>query len=232
MPYISIAIPCYEMKGKGLDFLDFSFKQIKKQTFKDYEVVISDQSSDYSIQLLCENWSNQINIKYFRNEEKRGYFTANRNFGNKKCQGEIIKFLDQDDYLFDEQSLEKIVNVFDEKTNWLVSSYIHTYDRLNFFNYHIPSLNDRIYLINTIGSPTCLTIRNKDVILMDENLKWIGDAEYYKQLFDKFGIPKILLDITAVNYLWAGQTSISVAVEELRNKENQYVINKYENRRI
>ena len=43
-PYISIAIPCYDINGKGGEVLDYSMNIINNQTFKDIEVVISDHS--------------------------------------------------------------------------------------------------------------------------------------------------------------------------------------------
>jgi len=225
---VSISIICYEMNGRGSEFLEYSLQQIEKQTYKDYEVVVTDHSIDGLIESVCDKWKERIEVNYYRCEEKRGFFTANRNLGIRKSKGDIIKFLDQDDFLVDEYALEKIVENFDEETNWLVSAYIHTKDRKTFFKVQIPHLNDKIYLVNTIGSPTGLTIRNRDVVYLDENLRWIGDAEYYKSLLDKFGLPKILIDVTAVNFLWDGQTSNTIVDQELRRKENQYVIDKFE----
>ena len=40
---ISIAIPTYEMHGHGVEYLRHQFNIFSKQTFQDFEVVISDQ---------------------------------------------------------------------------------------------------------------------------------------------------------------------------------------------
>ena len=43
---ISIAIPTYDSNGEGAEFIRFSLDQIKKQSFKDLEVIISDDSNN------------------------------------------------------------------------------------------------------------------------------------------------------------------------------------------
>ena len=68
MKFFSIAISTYEMQGKGMDFLNFSLSMLMKQTFKDFEVIISDNSKNDSIKILCEKWKDYINIKYFKND--------------------------------------------------------------------------------------------------------------------------------------------------------------------
>ena len=53
MPKISIAVPTYEYRGKGVEVLEYAFNTMVKQTFKDFDVVISDHSVDDKIEVLC-----------------------------------------------------------------------------------------------------------------------------------------------------------------------------------
>ena len=46
---ISIAIPCYEYSGMGAEILEHSFHQMNIQTFKDFDVIISDHSIDDNV---------------------------------------------------------------------------------------------------------------------------------------------------------------------------------------
>jgi glycosyltransferase involved in cell wall biosynthesis len=55
-PFFSVAIPTYGYDGKGSDFLNFSLSKLSSQTFKDFEVVISDHSSDDTIKEVFERW--------------------------------------------------------------------------------------------------------------------------------------------------------------------------------
>ena len=41
---ISICIPTYEMNGMGVEYLEYSFNILYSQTFKDFEIIISDHS--------------------------------------------------------------------------------------------------------------------------------------------------------------------------------------------
>ena len=77
--FFSIAIPTYEMNGRGSEFLDFSLSQIYSQEFKDFEVIISDNSVDDSIYKVYKNWIDKIDIKYFK--ERKLAFRICSEFG-------------------------------------------------------------------------------------------------------------------------------------------------------
>jgi glycosyltransferase involved in cell wall biosynthesis len=225
---ISVSIPTYYISEKIIEGLEFSFNKLLIQTYKDFEVVISDHSLGEEIESFCDTWKDKLNLKYFRNEYKRGFLTANENFGIQHSSGNIIKFLDQDDYLLNEHSLENTNSYFKEEYGWLATAYYHTYDRIRLVNVHFPNMNNRIHLINTIGTPSCVSIRNKDVIYFDDNLKWAGDCEYYKRLYDKFGMPKLVNHMTIVQYLWDGQTTHNYdSDKELQELEINYIIEKH-----
>ena len=91
----------------------------------------------------------------------------------------LIKILCQDDFLYGTDAITKTVENFNYNKKWLVSSYLHTHDRIKIDGYHVPKLSDKIYLKNLIGTHSCLTILNEDPIWFDENLIWFMDCEYY-----------------------------------------------------
>jgi hypothetical protein len=231
IPYLSIVIPCYAMNGHGAELLNYSLQILANQTFKDFEVVISDHSidTDKSVENCCNNWIDKLDIKYFRNTKGIGIAPININFGLIVSRGKIIKILCQDDYLYDNTSLQLIVDAFDDTTKWLVTTYIHTKDKINYINRHVPTLNDNIHVINTIGTLSTLAILNKDILLYDETLTFAYDCEYYARLIKKFGPPKILDIITMVNYLWNGQTTNTLVDGSLIQRENSYIIEKMKN---
>lgn len=230
---MSVVIPTWEANGEGHKVIQHALNSLSIQTFKDFEVVVSDQSSDSLTEEVCKQWSDKLNIVYTKEENKKGYFTANENNGIKHSSGEIIKFLDADDFLYDFKSLEVINDAFTDSVNWLVTDYIHSLDRVGVFNRHLPVLNDRIYVVNTIGTPSCVAVRNiPDIPLFDENLKWAGDCEWYKRLFDKFGHPKVLSRCTAVHLLWQNNVETTMTNDQIRDEEIQYILSKHENKEI
>src|SRR3989344_2957146 len=111
---LSICIPTYEMRGEAKRVLTRSFDILKKQTFKDFEVVVSDNSEDDIIKNLCKNSEYQLlNINYFKNPRKG--IAQNTNEAIKNAKGEIIKILYMDDYLANGNPL-----LFDENMTWLL----------------------------------------------------------------------------------------------------------------
>lgn len=229
MSLLSICIPTYEMKGLGHTFLRQSFDVFTSQTFKDFNIVISDHSKDDLIKNLCAEYASKLNISYHRNTEHIGNSSANINNAIKKANGKLIKILFQDDFLFHEKSLEEIVQNFDiEKDSWLITACIHSKDGVNFFRPFYPKYNDKIHLgKNTISSPSVLTIKNGNPLLFDEKLIWLMDCDYYKRCYIKFGKPKIINEINVVNRIGAHQVSHSIVNIATKIRELAYIMIKY-----
>jgi len=226
---ISIAIPTYESSGKGKEYLKFQFERFINQTYKDFEVIISDHSLDDEIKEACEEYGDRLQIRYLRNKIGRGSSSHNINNAIRNCEGEIIKLLFLDDFLWDEDSLFHIAEAFDSDTNWLVSACEHTRDDgKSFYRSFYPRYNDQIYLgNNTISSPSVLSIRNtKDKIYFDDRLIWLMDVDYYKRLYDKYGSPTILNKITVVNRDHADQLSHTMD-PKIKEREYHMMVEKY-----
>lgn len=225
---ISIAIPCYEMHGEGGKFLEHSLNVINNQTYKNIEVVISDHSTSNLILDVVNKWCDKLVIKYVRNGYKIGSSSANINTAINNSSGDLIKLLFQDDFIYDKNSIENIVTNFDFNKKWLVTTCTHTTDGVNFYNTHIPRWNDLIHRgVNTISSPSVVTIKNEVDLRFDETLLWLMDVEYYKRLHMKYGEPIILNKITVVNRLWGEQLSNTISLER-KNAEIAKVIEQYE----
>ena len=227
-PYFSIAIPTYGYNGKGSDFLNFSLDRINKQTYKNLEIVISDHSVDNTIEDLCVHWSEKLNIKYFRNEIGRGIISPNINFAIKNCIGNYIKILFQDDFLFDENSMEKQKKFIESnKPNWFFSQFYHSNTGHDFYRHYIPIWTDDNWTGNNLlGCPSGLTIKNENILLFDENLNWLMDCDYYKRMFIKYGKPLILNEITVVNRTWGNRLTDTIQVD-LKVKEFNILREKY-----
>jgi len=228
---LSVCIPTYEMRSKGIKFLEQAFLSLEMQIFKDFEIIISDHSKDDNIKNFCElaAQKSSMNINYFRNVKQRGSSSANINNAIKCATGEVIKVLFQDDYLCDIDCLNLIYERFkNPDVNWVVNGTVHTLDSIHFFNPMVPKYHDEIYLgNNTISSPSVLAIRNKDVLKFDESLSWLMDVDYYKRLFDKYGLPEIIENILVANRVWDGQISTSQITQDIIDKEVAYIRRKH-----
>jgi len=226
---ISIAIPVYEMKGVGEHYLEINLNQILCQSYKDVEVIISDHSIDDNIKNLCESYKDKLNIVYIRNEEKRGSSSANLNNALKNCSGDLIKILMQDEFLNNTNSLAIICKKFEEDKNlkWLVTGCSFGNSPFVESGKMFPHYSENIIKsVNTIGSPSVLTIRNSDLIFFDEDFLWVMDIDYYKKLFDKYGAPKILNEVLIFVLQHNNQVSNFVS-QDRKKQEEQFLLNKY-----
>ncbi len=221
---LSVCIPTYEMHGEAKKMLAQNFDALKKQTFKDFEVVISDNSDDNVVKNLCENSAYlSLNIKYTRNPRKG--LSKNTNEAIKRATGKLIKILYMDDYLASENSLQDIIDNF--KGDWLVTGCGHDKGDGKIINLHFPAYNKKLYSgRNTIGAPSVLTIKNEDPILFDENMTWLLDCDYYKRMYDKYGEPKILNKLNVVIGISKNQMT-NILSSWAKIKEHYYMAKKY-----
>lgn len=192
---ISVCIPYYDGMENGAFFLKRAIDSVTSQSYKDYEIVLTNEGS----------------------------MPVNTNAAIKRAKGDIIKILYQDDYLQTPYYLEELAAKF--KGGWLVTSCLHD-DGTKLFNAHYPQWNDEIHKTNTIGSPSVLAMENPG-LLFDEKLSWMLDADLYKRLYEKYGLPTILNDINVVIGIHPGQMT-NLLSDEQKNEEVEYVTKKHE----
>lgn len=200
-PLLSIVLPIHEMEN-GAFFLWRLVDSLSKQTFKNYELIIT----------------------------KDGKMAENANSAIKKAKGEIIKVMQLDDYFYDENSLQDIVDTFTPDTGWVISGCIHTFDGETLHSPHFPQWNDSIYTgNNTLGGLSTLSFRRDSNLLFEEPLTWVVDCDLYQRLYEKYGEPKFIspLNINVVVQGGSHQTTNKLTMEE-KNAEHEYVIARYE----
>ena len=170
---ISVCIPTYEYKGKGVEYLDELFKSLSKQSFRDFDVVISDHSRDELIMNFCRDCDYDFEITYVRNPNGRGYQSPNTNCALENAEGKILKLIYQDDIFVDDKALEKIKNAFNETgCKWLFHGFTHTTDGVETHRDCTPRWTDMMLEgRNLLGSPSCVAMLNGCKMYMDENIK-------------------------------------------------------------
>lgn len=99
MPLVSVAVITYNSSKYVLDTLE----SIKAQTYKNIELIISDDCSKDNTMQLCEKWCEQnkerfARIQYVEGEQNTGV-SANCNRAEDACEGEWVKIIAGDDML-------------------------------------------------------------------------------------------------------------------------------------
>lgn len=220
---ISVCIPTYEMRGEAVRVLTRSFEMLKKQTYKNFEVVVSDNSEDNKIKNLCESKEYaSLSINYSKNLVKG--IASNTNNAMKNARGEIIKILYMDDYLAHPDALKNIIKNF--KGYWLVTGCEHD-DGTRRLNSHYPSYNKKIYLgQNTIGAPSVLSVSRKGMLFFDDKMTWLLDCDLYQRMYAKYGEPVMLNEVNVI--IGVGKHQMTHLLPKFTKiKETIYLLLKY-----
>lgn len=233
MTKLSIAIPAYDYHDKGEQFLDDLLRTIQIQTFKDFEVVITDHSETDHLREKAAEYSEHFTIRYYHNTIKRGNSPANLNTAISYCEGEIIKPMFQDDFFYDDEALEKIYyNLASVKEKmWLLCGTNHTQNHGYSFVWELfPRFNERLLDgVNTISSPSVMAFKNSVDLKFDEDLIYLMDIDFYYGMREKYGEPFYLDDILVTNRIHPDSISSTITNrEELLQKESLYCKQKYD----
>ena len=223
MPYLSICIPAYAMGGKGAEYLAHSLDLLTRQSFEDFEVIVSDQSDDEAVADVCAAYADRLNMQHLWNREGRRQASGNVNAAMRQAKGEVIKILFQDDYLNGDNALEQIVNGFQSGATWLLCGSGISRNGAPVERPMVPRLTPKLkFGKNTVSSPSVLAMRRDAVAYFDEALIWLMDVDLYQRLCDTHGDPEILPETLVVNRVHDGQVSASVS-PELRRRELKYM---------
>lgn len=169
MPQISIIMPCHN----GEKYISDAIQSVISQTFSDWELlVIDDNSSDNSINIIEDFCKKDARIKLFRTEKSSGLPATPRNVGIKNAIGRFIAFLDCDD-IWLPTKLEHQIPLFETKNVAVVFSY---YAKMN---------GDGVFQNRKISSPFVI---NYNELLKGDcigNLTGVYDVSKCGKIFQK-----------------------------------------------
>lgn len=99
----TVAICSYNIEK----YIERAIKSVLNQDYENYEVIVVDDcSQDNTVEIIKKYESNKL--KFFSTEKNSGTAAASRNISIEKARGEYIIFLDGDDTLYDNKTLQKI----------------------------------------------------------------------------------------------------------------------------
>ena len=227
-PFISICIPTYDMGDLGGEYLMQGFEHLLRQTYEDFEVIISDQSDSARVADMCKVYADRLDITRVTYGDGPRQASANTNNAMRHARGSVLKILFQDDFLCDTSALAQHADAFAEPgVTWALCGSGVTHDGRMLERAMVPRLNPNLHLgRNTVSSPSVLSIRAGEGLEFDENLIWLMDGEFYKRCHDRLGAPCLLPDPLVANRLHAGQVSAGVS-PALRRRELVYVRQKH-----
>jgi glycosyltransferase involved in cell wall biosynthesis len=181
----SLCIPAY----KHPEFLKRLLDSIAKQRFRDFDVVVTDDSPDEEVGKLCSQYAGSFELSYHRNRLPLGA-PENWNEAMRKATGKWIKLLHDDDWLADEGSLQHFANAL--KVNPSADFFFSAFRRIfletgqtrdiyiSFFRQRMLRSNPlTLFSTNVIGHPSVVLHRNDKKLYYDPQLKWLVDIDFY-----------------------------------------------------
>lgn len=127
---IDILIPLY----KNETYIKDCIESIKKQTYKNYHVyIIDDGSPDNSYNVVKELIKDDSRFS-ITTRENRGVSTTRQELIDLSTN-EYIMFIDSDDYLYEDTTLEKMINIIkQEQSDILISTIVKKLDNKTIIN--------------------------------------------------------------------------------------------------
>lgn len=106
---ISIIVPVYNAEN----FIDKLIKSVLCQKYNNYELILVDDGSTDNSYNIIKNYSeNNSQIHIYKKENSGPGLT--RKYGFQKCSGDLLFFIDSDDWITDEKVLMNINKYFSE----------------------------------------------------------------------------------------------------------------------
>jgi glycosyltransferase involved in cell wall biosynthesis len=201
---ISICIPAY----KNTDFLRRLLDSIVIQHYRDFEVIVTDDSPDEAVGQLCAAYASLFTLHYSRNLPALG-MPENWNAAVSKATGDWIKIMHDDDWFATEDSMSEYAQaILDHPdASFIFSAYRDVFlaeDRSR--DVFLPRarykafLRDKTILFgkNIVGPPSVILYRRLPAVSFDPRVRWLVDIDFYIRYLSTGGpayINKILINV-------------------------------------
>ena len=167
---ISIIVPIYNVE----DCLDKCINSIINQTYKKLEIILIDDGSTDSCKIICDNYK-KLDDRIIVVHKSNGGLSSARNAGLDIAKGELIGFVDGDDYI-ELTMYEKMKKCMDKNNSDIVSCSV-------FYKKKYKKKEIK-YLINN-KKLECLTGKQKYIYV--QNYAW--NKLYKRDIFNNIRYP-------------------------------------------
>ena len=181
---ISICIPAYKRPIN----IDRLLHSISIQTFTDYEIIITDDSPDDSLQPVLQKYG-QLPIVYYKNENGLGT-PVNWKYGISLAKGEWIKIMHDDDWFAGEDSLKIFAEATKKGKRFIVCRYFNVFESGKKEAPAFPEswksmiVQEPMTLLSTnvVGPPSVTLVHSSIKEQYDTFMKWRVDIDFYVRI--------------------------------------------------
>lgn len=203
-PKVSVIIPCYNIE----QHLPKCIESILNQSFDDFELLLINDGSTDDTKVVCESYAKQDSrIKVFH--QKNAGVSAARNLGLQQATGDLLIFIDGDDYI-KKDYIEQLVNNYVEG-NWLICGMINVRnenpicnkDFQNLLDIHPERMISKSNFMNLLKyysfSSPCARIYSAKII-KDNSLKFDINVTYQEDLLFNLEYVQFIEQVKLVDY--------------------------------
>lgn len=229
---VSICIPAY----KHVEFLKRCLDSILEQSCTDFEIIITDDSPDDSIQALVKDIYTDARIRYYKNTIALGS-PANWNEGLRYAEGVYVKIMHHDDWFSSAHSLQEYVNLLDDNSAVDIAfsgscdingSEICKEHEVN--SVVLSKLNrqpERLFLGNVLGAPSVCIFRNRKGYVFDPKLIWLVDTDFYIRTIGNLGLAYTSQKLVNIGVSEFQITNSDLSNNKIRVAEKLYLYRKF-----
>jgi hypothetical protein len=188
-PLVSVCIPAYRQPHSLLRAVE----SVLSQKGPNFEIVITDDSEDPSVETAIRSYLTDRRIHYFKNQSRLGA-VANWNESLRRASGSILKILHHDDWLNVDNALDVSVEpILQRRTQVAFCAcramsvsgaelFMHrtTPDQIAELQKH-PA---RLALGNVIGAPSVAAFGANIGVEFDTHYTYLADLEFYIRLIE------------------------------------------------
>jgi glycosyltransferase involved in cell wall biosynthesis len=195
-PFISICIPAYQRTV----FLRRLLDSIEIQSYRHFEVIITDDSPGPEIHEMVENHVLMPMIRYFKNQETLGT-PENWNECLRRSGADWIKIMHDDDWFSGPDCLRYFAEAVEKgRAGFYFSAYSDVFPdghlkniRPNFRQLKsLKYLPESLFASNRIGPPSVVIFKKDNDVIFDNRMKWLVDIDFYIRYFKKHGAPEYI----------------------------------------
>jgi len=203
-PFISICIPTY----KRTDLLKKLLDSIVLQSFKNYEILINDNSPDDSVKALVRSYDQLLHISYEKNEPPVSA-VENGIKVMRRAKAPWIKVIHDDDWFNSADALQQFADAaLHSGKDFIFCASNQVYLETN--KKEVESLTPErkkmlddsffsLVYLNVIGHPSVAMHKKDSTIEYDKQFNWVLDIDYYLRYLNAHGgyhyIPETLVNI-------------------------------------
>lgn len=230
---VSICIPVYKQKT----YLEKCLNSVLMQDFQDFELIISDDTPDDSLEQFIKGILKDRPYRYQRNQPALGN-PGNWNSAIERSSGKYLKILHHDDFFTEPYSLRLMVEEIEKtRASFLFCQTDVWYPKTGEHRIHsitpkqlsiIRQKPEFLFFKNVIGAPSVTLYINDKTIQYDPDFKWLVDVDLYiQQLRQTHNIAFLNKPLVSTSHDIEGQVTGSVENnKEIQVREHVLLFNK------